>query len=177
MADADARGISRPRFQGRRAWSATSRSPTRSRPSSTRRSPRSGKIDILINNAGISWAAEPETMPLDKWQKVIDTNLTGTFLFSQAVGPGDVEAPVGLHHQHRVDRRDGRLGRHVALGGLRREQGRHHRADARARRHLGPQRHSRQRDRSGILSFAPGRSGDRPCRAADQGDQSDSPGR
>jgi NAD(P)-dependent dehydrogenase (short-subunit alcohol dehydrogenase family) len=45
-----------------------------------------GKIDILINNAGIAWAAEPETMPLDKWQKVIDTNLTGTFLFSQAAG-------------------------------------------------------------------------------------------
>ena len=47
---------------------------------------RFGKIDILINNAGISWAAEPESMPLDKWQKVIDTNLTGTFLFSQAAG-------------------------------------------------------------------------------------------
>jgi gluconate 5-dehydrogenase len=45
-----------------------------------------GKIDILINNAGIAWAAEPETMPIDKWQKVIETNLTGTFLFSQAVG-------------------------------------------------------------------------------------------
>lgn len=45
-----------------------------------------GKIDILINNAGISWAAEPESMPLDKWQKVIETNLTGTFLFSQAAG-------------------------------------------------------------------------------------------
>ena len=45
-----------------------------------------GKIDILINNAGIAWAAEPETMPIDKWQKVIDTNLTGTFLFSQAAG-------------------------------------------------------------------------------------------
>ena len=45
-----------------------------------------GKIDILINDAGIAWAAEPETMPLDKWQKVIDTNLTGTFLFSQAAG-------------------------------------------------------------------------------------------
>jgi len=45
-----------------------------------------GKIDILINNAGIAWAAEPETMPLDKWQKVIETNLTGTFLFSQAAG-------------------------------------------------------------------------------------------
>ncbi len=45
-----------------------------------------GQIDILINNAGISWAAEPDTMPLDKWQKVINTNLTGTFLFSQAAG-------------------------------------------------------------------------------------------
>lgn len=45
-----------------------------------------GKVDILINNAGISWAAEPEAMPLDKWQKVIDTNLTGAFLFSQAAG-------------------------------------------------------------------------------------------
>ena len=45
-----------------------------------------GQIDILINNAGIAWAAEPDAMPLDKWQKVVDTNLTGTFLFSQAVG-------------------------------------------------------------------------------------------
>ena len=45
-----------------------------------------GQIDILINNAGISWAAEPESMPLDKWQQVLDTNLTGTFLFSQAAG-------------------------------------------------------------------------------------------
>ena len=45
-----------------------------------------GKIDILINNAGISWGAMPEDMPLDQWQKVIDVNLTGCFLFAQAVG-------------------------------------------------------------------------------------------
>jgi NAD(P)-dependent dehydrogenase (short-subunit alcohol dehydrogenase family) len=45
-----------------------------------------GKVDILVNNAGISWGAEPEDMPIDKWQKVIDTNLTGAFLFSQAAG-------------------------------------------------------------------------------------------
>ena len=45
-----------------------------------------GTIDILVNNAGISWGAEAEDMPLDKWQKVIDINLTGAFLFSQAAG-------------------------------------------------------------------------------------------
>ena len=47
---------------------------------------RFGKVDILVNNAGVTWAAEPEDMPLDKWQKVIDINLTGAFLFSQAAG-------------------------------------------------------------------------------------------
>ena len=45
-----------------------------------------GKIDILINSAGISWGAMPEEMPLEKWQKVLDVNLTGCFLMAQAVG-------------------------------------------------------------------------------------------
>ena len=45
-----------------------------------------GKVDILINNAGISWGAMPEAMPLAQWQKVLDVNLTGCFLFAQAVG-------------------------------------------------------------------------------------------
>jgi NAD(P)-dependent dehydrogenase (short-subunit alcohol dehydrogenase family) len=45
-----------------------------------------GRIDILINNAGISWGERPETMPLVQWQKVLDTNLTGAFLFAQAAG-------------------------------------------------------------------------------------------
>jgi NAD(P)-dependent dehydrogenase (short-subunit alcohol dehydrogenase family) len=44
-----------------------------------------GKVDILINNAGVSWGERPETMTIEKWQQVIDTNLTGAFLFSQAV--------------------------------------------------------------------------------------------
>jgi gluconate 5-dehydrogenase len=47
---------------------------------------RFGKIDILINNAGISWGAMPEEMPLEKWQKVLDVNLTGCFLFAKAAG-------------------------------------------------------------------------------------------
>jgi NAD(P)-dependent dehydrogenase (short-subunit alcohol dehydrogenase family) len=45
-----------------------------------------GRLDILVNNAGISWGAPPEEMPLEKWQKVIDVNLTGAFLFAQAAG-------------------------------------------------------------------------------------------
>ncbi len=45
-----------------------------------------GKVDILINNAGITWGERPEKMPFDKWQKVIDINLTGAFLFAQAAG-------------------------------------------------------------------------------------------
>jgi gluconate 5-dehydrogenase len=43
-------------------------------------------VDILVNNAGISWGDRPETMPLDRWRAVIDTNLTGAFLFAQAAG-------------------------------------------------------------------------------------------
>jgi gluconate 5-dehydrogenase len=45
-----------------------------------------GRIDILINNAGISWGAPTEEMRLEDWNKVIETNLTGTFLCAQAVG-------------------------------------------------------------------------------------------
>ncbi len=45
-----------------------------------------GRIDILINNAGITWGAMPEDMPLEKWQQVLDVNLTGCFLFARSVG-------------------------------------------------------------------------------------------
>lgn len=47
---------------------------------------RFGRIDILINNAGTSWGAPVEEMRLEHWNKVIETNLTGTFLFCQAAG-------------------------------------------------------------------------------------------
>jgi NAD(P)-dependent dehydrogenase (short-subunit alcohol dehydrogenase family) len=45
-----------------------------------------GRVDILVNNAGVSWGERPETMPLEQWRKVLDTNLTGAFLFAQAAG-------------------------------------------------------------------------------------------
>ncbi|MHB1421469.1 MAG: SDR family oxidoreductase [Bacillota bacterium] len=45
-----------------------------------------GKIDILINNAGASWGAMAEEMPMEAWRKIQDTNITGMFVFSQEVG-------------------------------------------------------------------------------------------
>jgi gluconate 5-dehydrogenase len=54
-----------------------------------------GRLDILVNNAGITWGAETEDMPLDKWQAVLDVNLTGTFLFTQAVGRHMIERGSG----------------------------------------------------------------------------------
>jgi NAD(P)-dependent dehydrogenase (short-subunit alcohol dehydrogenase family) len=45
-----------------------------------------GHIDILVNNSGATWGEKVENMPLEAWQKVIDVNVTGTFLMSKAVG-------------------------------------------------------------------------------------------
>ncbi|HTT65637.1 MAG TPA: SDR family oxidoreductase [Bryobacteraceae bacterium] len=45
-----------------------------------------GRIDILVNNAGVTWGAPAEAMPFDKWEQVLETNLTGAFLFSQVCG-------------------------------------------------------------------------------------------
>jgi NAD(P)-dependent dehydrogenase (short-subunit alcohol dehydrogenase family) len=46
---------------------------------------RYGHIDILVNNAGATWGAPAEEYPLDGWNKVINVNLTGLFLVTQAV--------------------------------------------------------------------------------------------
>jgi NAD(P)-dependent dehydrogenase (short-subunit alcohol dehydrogenase family) len=45
-----------------------------------------GRLDVLVNNAGTSWGAPAEETPLEGWQKVVDVNLTGVFLFSQSAG-------------------------------------------------------------------------------------------
>lgn len=45
-----------------------------------------GQIDILVNNSGATWGEKAENMPLEAWKKVIDVNVTGTFLMSKTVG-------------------------------------------------------------------------------------------
>jgi gluconate 5-dehydrogenase len=54
-----------------------------------------GRIDILVNNAGTSWGAAPEDVPREGWQKVMDVNLTGTFLFAQQAGRVMIEQGNG----------------------------------------------------------------------------------
>ena len=42
-----------------------------------------GKLDVMINNAGMENPVSSHEMPLSDWNKVIDTNLTGAFLGSR----------------------------------------------------------------------------------------------
>ena len=64
------------------------------------------KIDVLVNNAGLTWGAPAETMPLERWQQVIDANITGTFLMSQAVG------------RHMLERKKGAIVNVASIAGL-----------------------------------------------------------
>lgn len=65
-----------------------------------------GKIDVLINNAGLTWGTPAEKMPLERWQQVINANITGTFLMSQAVG------------QHMIARKAGTIINVASIAGL-----------------------------------------------------------
>jgi NAD(P)-dependent dehydrogenase (short-subunit alcohol dehydrogenase family) len=67
---------------------------------------RFGSIDILVNNAGVSWGERPEAMTLVQWQKVIDVNLTGAFICSQAAG------------REMIKRRYGRIINIASIAGL-----------------------------------------------------------
>jgi 2-dehydro-3-deoxy-D-gluconate 5-dehydrogenase len=46
-----------------------------------------GRIDVLINNAGMSIRKPPHILEADEWQQVIDTNLTSAFICSKAAYP------------------------------------------------------------------------------------------
>jgi len=67
---------------------------------------KNNKIDVLVNNAGLTWGAPAETMPLERWQQVIDANITGTFLMSQAVG------------RHMLERKKGAIVNVASIAGL-----------------------------------------------------------
>ncbi len=54
-----------------------------------------GRIDILINNAGINIRKPPHEISLDEWRQVHDANLTSAFLLSQATYPYFKQAGAG----------------------------------------------------------------------------------
>jgi len=46
-----------------------------------------GRVDILVNNAGINIRKVPHELSLAEWKRVIDVNLTSTFVCSHAAYP------------------------------------------------------------------------------------------
>jgi len=54
-----------------------------------------GKIDILLNNAGVAMGALPEDTTLEDWNNIIGVNLTGTFLCCREAGKEMIKAGSG----------------------------------------------------------------------------------
>jgi 2-dehydro-3-deoxy-D-gluconate 5-dehydrogenase len=48
---------------------------------------RYGRLDVLVNNAGINIRKPPHELSLAEWREVLETNLTSAFLASLAVYP------------------------------------------------------------------------------------------
>ena len=45
-----------------------------------------GRIDILVNNAALFYRTPVETLSIEDWERVMDVNLTGTFLCAHKIG-------------------------------------------------------------------------------------------
>jgi 2-deoxy-D-gluconate 3-dehydrogenase len=54
-----------------------------------------GRLDCLINNAGINIRKQPQEYSLEEWKRVMDTNLTSAFVASQAAYPHMKKAGAG----------------------------------------------------------------------------------
>jgi NAD(P)-dependent dehydrogenase (short-subunit alcohol dehydrogenase family) len=54
-----------------------------------------GVVDILINNVGVAARFKPEELPLDEWKRVLDTNMTSTYLCAREAGKRMIERGLG----------------------------------------------------------------------------------
>jgi gluconate 5-dehydrogenase len=64
-------------------------------------------VDILVNNAGAAWGAPAEDHPVDAWDKVMNLNVRGYFLLSQAIAKKSM-----------IARRSGRIINIASITGL-----------------------------------------------------------
>ena len=73
-----------------------------------RLSEREDHLDVLINNAGVSWGAPLEQFPENGWDKVFDTNVKGVFFLIQQLLPlleaaGTAEDPARVVNIGSID--------------------------------------------------------------------------
>lgn len=54
-----------------------------------------GQVDILVNNAGCNVRKRALEVTWDDWNKVVDTNLRGTFFVAQGIAPAMIDRGYG----------------------------------------------------------------------------------
>ena len=68
---------------------------------------RMGDVDILVNNAGAAWGAPAEDHPIEAWDKVMNLNIRGYFILSQAIAKKSM-----------IARKNGRIINIASIAGL-----------------------------------------------------------
>ena len=115
-----------------------------------------GRIDILFNNAGINIRKQPQDLPLEEWQHVLNVNLTSAFLMSKAVYPAMKRGGGGKIINI------GSMTSIFGAGVCRRlcvNQGRDRPVDQEPGAGLGGRQHSGQRDPAGLVRYRADREG------------------
>ena len=111
---------------------------------------RTGRLDILINNAGASWGEPFATFPYHGWAKVLNVNVTGLFHLTRELMPlletGRQRRRSGAHHQSRLG--DGHAAARRRRLFLHRLEGRGASSDPHAGRRVRRPPHHRQRLRA-----------------------------